>query len=211
MISHLFHQAVRVGLAVAVCALLIVNFGWPVAAVVWTAVSLVACVVGAVLLRTSEIGRVTWKNYAASYLIPWGVRVSGGKLWPIPVVSWVVWVVIAGGVFALTPGPGSDGLTSEEVVLRVLLGLSWAVAGYAFGYSLVTLSRNFSSRSSGSRTLTLFCGVIAGSLALSVALHLCGFTLLALMTTGGPVLVFGGGYGLFVLAVLVFGRNSRWN
>lgn len=211
MISLLFHQALRVGLAVAVCALLTANFGVLVAVVVWAVVSFVACVVGAVLLRTSEVGRVTWKNHAASYLIPWGVRVSRGKLWPIPVVSWAVWMTIGGGVFALTPGLGSDGLTSGEVVLRVLLGLSWAVAGYAFGYVLVVLSRGVSSGSSGSRMLTPFCVIIAGLLVLSVVLHLCGFTLLALMATGGPVLLVGGGYGLFVLVLLIFGRNSRWN
>ena len=211
MISHLFHQAMRVSLAVAVCLPLTANFGAQVAAPVWAAVMLVACTVGAVLLRTSEVGRVTWKNRIAGFLIPWGVRVSGGKLWPIPLVSWVVWMTIGGGVFTLTPGPGVEGLSSGDVRSRVLLGLSWAVAGSVFGYTLVNLSRNFSINSSSGRTLTTLSAVVAGLIVLSVTLHLFGFTLFALVVTGGPILLIGGGYGLFVLAVLVFGRNSRWN
>lgn len=209
MIAHLVHQALRLTLAAVVCALLVRGCGTATASAVWGGASLVMCVVGVVLLRTSAVGRVTWKNYVAGYLAPWGVRIGGGKLWPIAVVSWVVWLAIGGGVFTLTPETGE--LTGGDITLRVLLGVSWAVCGYAIGYLIATRVRSFPAGSSSGRRLLLLSAVVAGLLAASVALHLFGFTLLALIGCGGPVLLIGGGYGLFVLVLVVFGRGSRWN
>jgi predicted outer membrane protein len=42
---------------------------WP-AFLTCIVVSAVACVAGAILLRTSGVGRVTWRNRLAGYLIP---------------------------------------------------------------------------------------------------------------------------------------------
>ncbi len=209
MTLHLVHQTLRVALAAAVCVLLVRTFGTATAAAVWAGVSLVMAAGGVVLLRTSAVGRVTWKNYLAGYLAPWGVRVGGGKLWPIAVVSWLVWLAVGGGAFALTPEAGEP--TGGDIALRVLLGASWAVAGYALGYLLATRVRNFPAGSSSGRRLHLLAGVLAALVAASVALHLIGFTLPALLVIGGPVLLIGGGYGLFVLVLVVFGRGARWN
>jgi len=47
------------------------EFGpWP-AVLTCAAVAAVACAIGAILLRTSTIGQVTWRNSLAGYLIPW--------------------------------------------------------------------------------------------------------------------------------------------
>jgi hypothetical protein len=203
------HQTLRVAVAAAVCVVLVRTCGTATAAAVWAGVSLVMSVGGVVLLRASAVGRVTWKNYLAGYLAPWGVRVGGGKLWPIAVVSWVVWLAVGGGAFALTLEAGKP--TGGDIAVRVLLGASWVVGGYALGYLLVTRVRNVSAGSSSGRRLHLLAGVVAALIAASVALHFFGFTQLALLVSGGPVLLIGGGYGLFVLVLVVFGRGARWN
>jgi hypothetical protein len=209
VIPHFLHQALRVTLAASVCVLLVRTCGTVTAAAVWVGVSLVMSVLGVVLLRTSAVGRLTWKNYLAGYFAPWGVRVGGGKLWPIAVVSWAVWLAVGGGVFVLVPETGE--MTGGDITLRVLLGLSWAVAGYTVGYLIATRVRSFPAGSSSGRRLLLLAGVVAALIAASVALYLFGFTLFALLVTGGPVLLLSGGYGLFVLVLVVFGRGARWN
>ena len=55
--------------------------------------------------------------------------------------------------------------------------------------------------------IILLVGLIAGS----VALYLRGLPILALIVGVGPALLVFGGYGLFLVVVLVAGRNARWN
>jgi hypothetical protein len=91
MIRLYFRRAVLLGgCAAAAYALAVESGPWP-AVLTCAAVAAVACTVGAILLRTSTIGRVTWRNRLAGYLIPWGWRLNRGKLWPLPVISWAVW------------------------------------------------------------------------------------------------------------------------
>jgi hypothetical protein len=203
-------QFVLLSLAAAGCWSLTSQFGSLLAGAVWSALALVGCVVGVVLLRTSELSRVTWKNRVAGWLIPWGWRINRGKLWPVAVVSWVVWMLVWAAVAVLTP-PASESLTARDVAVRVLLGVAWAVDGLAIGYVIGTLRQNFTSGASGGHSLRVIAVVITGLLAVSVALHLFGLTTAGLLVAGGQPLLVGGGYGLFLAVLLVFGRNSRWN
>lgn len=204
-------QLVLLAIAAACCSWLVGRYGLLTAGVVWAAVSAIACVLGAVLLRTSPVGRVSWQNRTASYLVPWGVRIGGGRLWPILVVSWLVWLCVLGGAAVLTPGPGADPLTVWEIAMRVGLGAAWVIDGLALGHVLATLRQHYSAGSRSGRTLSTISAVIVGLMAGSLLLCLFGLTPLALLVAGGPPLLIGGGYGLFLAAVLLFGRGARWN
>lgn len=210
MIGRSLWQFVLIAVAAAVCSSLVNQFGPFTAGAVWAAVSLVTCGVGAILLRTSPVGRVNWQNRMASYLVPWGVRIGGGRLWPIPVVSWVVWMTVWAGAAVLTP-PESAPLTGWEIAMRVGLGAAWAIDGLALGHMIATLRQHFSPASRSGRSLTKIAAVIVGLIIGSLLLQLVGLTLLALLVAGGPPLLIGGGYGLFLLVLLTFGRGSRWN
>lgn len=211
MIARSLWQFVLIAVAAAVCAWLVSQSGPLTAGVAWAAVALAACGVGTILLRTSPVGRVNWRNRTAAYLVPWGVRIGGGRLWPIPVVSWVVWMTVWAGAAVLTPGPGADPLTGWEIAPRVGLGAAWAIDGLALGHLLATLPQHFSAASRGGRSLLTIAAVIAGLIGGSLLLHLLGLTPLAMLVAGGPPLLIGGGYGLFLVVLLTFGRGARWN
>lgn len=210
MITRYLWQFVLVAVAAAVCSWLVSQFGPLTSGAAWAAVALVACGVGAILLRTSPVGRVGWQNRVAGYLVPWGARIGGGRLWPIPVVSWVVWMTVWAGAAVLTP-PETVPLTGWEIATRIGLGAAWAIDGLALGHLLATVRQHFSPASRSGRSLLTISAVIVGLVAGSLLLHLLGLTAFALLVAGGPPLLIGGGYGLFLLVLLTFGRGGRWN
>jgi hypothetical protein len=53
--------------------------------------------------------------------------------------------------------------------------------------------------------------VLAASIALVVFGSSAASTNLALLLTGAPIVLFGGGYFLWLACVLTFGRKARWN
>src|SRR4051812_19605995 len=99
----------RLVAAVAAAAYgLAVEFGpWP-AVLTCSAGAAVGCVAGAVLLRTSGVGRVTWRNRLAGYLIPWGGAAEPGEAVAAPghLVGGVDCGLRGGG--AALPGSGPD-------------------------------------------------------------------------------------------------------
>lgn len=198
----------RIGLALgAGRGLLLWALGWAV-----------LCGVGTWLLLTSTTGQVTWKNRVAGYLIPWGARLNRGKLWPIPAVSWLAWMAIGTAAVWLMPhqpaaaddGQGEGGDLSGRLA-RALLLVAWIVDGAALIYVLGTLSQAGSGSSSHRNTLLKTVAIILVIMGASVILHALGATRLALTVAGTPPLIVGGGFGMFLAAVLLFGRNVRWN
>jgi hypothetical protein len=210
VIRRYVQQLALLALAALACWWLVTQFGPLLSGAMWAAFALLACGLGVLLLRTSEVGRVTWKNRLAAYLVPWGVRIGGGQLWPIPVVSWLTWMAVWAAVAVLTPPPVDEQPTGWEVATRVALGAAWAIEALALGYVVGTLRQNFPT-GSGGRSLRVIAAIIAGLIVASVALHLFGLTLAGLLVAGGPPALIGGGYGLFMAVLLVFGRNTRWN
>jgi hypothetical protein len=210
VIRRYAHQFALLVVAALGCWWLLTQFGPLVSGAMWVAFALLACGMGVLLLRTSEVGRVTWRNRVAAYLVPWGVRIGGGKLWPIPVVSWLTWLSVWAAVALLTPPPADEPPTGWEVAARVALGVAWLIDGVALGYVVGTLPQCFPS-GSGGRSLRVIAAVITGLIVASVACHLFGLTAAGLLVAGGPPLLVGVGYGLFLAVLLVFGRNTRWN
>lgn len=210
MIAHIIRKAALIAVAATVCCLLVSRYGIGTAAAVWAGAAAVACVAGAVLLRTSAVGRITWKNWTAAYLMPWGARLCGGVLWPIPVTSWCVWMAVAAAVFVLTPGPGEEPVEAAEAVRRVALGTAWVIDGGALLYLVGTIRQHYTVTSRSGRSLFTICAVLVGLIVVSAVFHLLGLPYLALLVAGGPPLVVAVGYGLFVGMMLAF-SNGRWN
>ncbi|MEO2091380.1 MAG: hypothetical protein ABGY75_18135 [Gemmataceae bacterium] len=175
---------------------------------IWAGVSLLACVTGTVLIRTSAVGRITWKNRVAAYLVPWGWRLGKGLLWPIPVASWAVWLAVAAVVVVLMP-PAD--VVEPKYGWRIALGVGWAVDAAALMYLVGTLRQHYSFTSGrAGHSLRVVSLVLIGLIAASAAVLAIGWPHLAVMVAGGPPLAVGVVYGLFVVAMLVFG-NGRWN
>lgn len=207
MILTLIRKAVLVA-AAAGCFLLVARAGVGTAAVVWAAGSAIACVVGVWLLRTSAIGRVTWKNRVAAYLIPWGWQFGDGRLGRVAVLSWCGWVAIATGVIVLMPPAEA---AAPGYGWRVALGTVWAVDAGALAYVAGTIHRHFSfTTGRGGHSLRVVGAVLVGLLTTSGAFYALGWPYLAVAVAGGPPLVVGVGYGLFLGMLIVFGRG-RWN
>jgi hypothetical protein len=178
------------------------QYGPTTACLIWAGIMATACGLGAVLLRTSQVSQVTWKNRLAGYLIPWGWRLNRGLLWPMPVISFVVWMAIGAAAILLRAG-------SESVELRIALFTAWVVDASVMVFLLGTLQQS----TPGSRVAVvwklLVC--VAILLVLSIGLYLWGMAPAALVVGGGPPLVAGAVFGLFTLVLLILGRNTRWN
>jgi len=200
MIRLYIRNAVLLTAVAAVAYGLTAEFGlWP-AFLTCAAVSAVACVAGAILLRTSGIGRVTWRNRLAGYLIPWGWRLNRGKLWPLPVISWAVCGVAA----LLRPVPDQPSLGVRSALLA-----AWVIDAAAIVYLLGTIAQT----TPGSRVGSLWklVAAIAGLIGASAGLYLGGQTTAALTVADGPPAAIGGGFGLVVLILATVSRNTRWN
>lgn len=208
MIALLARRALLVAAAAAACYGLADRYGARDAAALWAAGTAVACGAGAALLRTSGVGRITWRNRLAGCLIPWGWRLNAGRLWPIPLLSWAVWAAIGGAVFAVLPAAEGE---PPGVGVRVGLLAAWLVDGAALLSVAGIIGRDRRWGGTGGRTLWQLAAVVAGLLAASVALYLGGLPKTAVVVGGGPPLLVGTAGGLFFGTLALFGRNVRWN
>lgn len=174
---------------------------WP-AILTCASTAVVACVIGAMLLRTSAIGQVTWRNRLVGYLIPWGWRLNRGRLWPVAVISWVVWTAVCGAAVLLRSGQPSLGM-------RAALLAAWLIDAAALAHLLGTIVQ----ATPGSRVCSVWklVVVITGVLGASVGLYAAGQTTAALIVGGGPPAVIGSAFGLVLLLLATVGRNTRWN
>lgn len=175
--------------------------GWPAFAV-WALAITAACALGAGLLRAITVGRVTWKNRLAGYLIPWGWRVNAGRLWAAAAVSWLVWVSLGGAVTVLREGEGHAGV-------RLGLLAAWAIDAGALLFALGSVRQATPGGRVGA--LWVLVGVTAALLGVSVGLSVAGLPLAALVVGGGPPLAVGVCFGLVMLFFVTVGRNARWN
>ena len=183
--------------------------------VAWAALMAVACALGAWLLKSSPVGRVTWRNHVAGYLIPWGYRLGRGKLAPITVAAWAIWVLIGAAavlLFGRSGEPTGAAATDRSTATTVLLFATWVLYGGCLIYLLgVLLNEYRSSGGRGARSVLTMAGVLVALVVISAAFWISGRPGWALLAAGGPPAVVGGGYGLFLVAILLLGRKARWN
>lgn len=131
ILLYLKRAALLVGVAAAACGLAD-DYGPWLAVLACTVMAAIAGATGAVLVRTSPVGQVTWRNRLAGYLIPWGWRLNRGKLWPLPVVSWAVWTAVCGAALLLRPAPDGPPPSTRAALLA-----AWQVDASALVYLLV--------------------------------------------------------------------------
>ncbi len=206
MVVHLLLRPLPLLLPIASSWWLARTLG-PWQAVLASAVLAAALVaVGVLLLRSTRVGELTWRNRTAGLLLPWGYR-FGGQLPTIAGTSWLVWTLLAAATALSTHSVGRDPVTATTAPatggLSVLLLLAWIANG---GLLLYTLGHR-----GGSRSLRKFQTLLALMLAASIALQCAGYTGFATLLAGGPPLALGLVYGGYVGLLLIVGRNARWN
>ncbi|MDY3553653.1 hypothetical protein R5W24_002757 [Gemmata sp. JC717] len=206
LIVLLVRRVASVAAAAALCYWAAGSLGPGPALLLWGGVAAVACVLGAILLRVSAVGRVTWRNRAAGYLIPWGWRLNRGRLWPVAVISWCVWFAVGAAAVLLRPPQDGD---CPAVGMRLALFVAWAVDTAA----LVFVTGSICQATPGGRVGALWRlgAAIAALIGASVALHLGGLSRAALVLAGGPPAALAAGAVLLVVVMATVGRNTRWN
>ena len=147
------------------------------------AIGAVATAVGTILLRTSPLGRVTWRNIAAGWLMPWGFASGSTTLGGIAITSIVAWVLLgSAGAFAWsTPW----------------LLAAWLLDAVALGYLTGPLWRRSHGRVQRRLATNLIAAVALLALAGLVA-SVCGQPMLGAVIAGGPLAAIGLAYGVFV-------------
>jgi len=185
-----------------------------------TAVGAACAVTGALVLRSAKTNQITWRNRVAGLLLPWGYVLGRGQLPGIVLSCTVIWSALAAGVLLSfyvpavpSPAPASPlpGQPAPAGFAGPWLLLAWIVDGACLCYLLAMLRKYFAMGSQVTRTQLKLVLVLVVMLVGSVVLHLAGHGGLGLLVAGGPVAVIGGGYGLFLAVILLFGRNVRWN
>lgn len=184
------------------------------------AVGAACAVTGALVLRSAQVGQISWRNRVAGLLLPWGYVLGRGKLLGIVIACTAIWSALAAAVLLslvapeampnagaapVPTGPAATGAPGPWLLL------AWIVDGACLCYLLGTLTKYFAPHAQVTRTQLKLVLVLVVMIAGSVVLHLTGHGGLALLVAGGPVAVIGGGYGLFLAVILLFGRNVRWN
>lgn len=175
---------------------------------------------GALVLRTTKVGELTWKNRLAGHLLPWGYHIGGGSLPGLVLGCVVVWAALAAAVllaYAPAAAPGQPAAAAPNPTAAASAGtspwlvLAWVLAGAFSLWLFGQLRKFYQPGSSVTRSQGRLLLMVAALLVGSVALHQLGHSGVALLVVGGPILVVGGGYALFLGVILVFGRNMRWN
>ncbi len=215
---HYLRLAIVIALPVAIGRLLLDSMSPWAAVGVAAAIAVASSALGALLLKTATVGRITWRNYVGGWLLPWGYMLGRGRLAGIAAVSAAVWTLLAASAILATasatgaapPGPVAT-VPAAAATTPWLLVLAWIVNGGALLYVVSLLSKNYSPTSSAARPLRRAIGVLTVLLVASIVMHACGYTTLATWVAGGPLLVLGTFYGLWIALLLILGRNARWN
>jgi len=177
------------------------------ASLTMVAAAAVLCALVALLLKSQKPGKITFVNYAAGVALPLGYRIGRGRLLPIVICSWLGWSVLSviGAVYpklqlqaAASSPSGPPGTT-----FMVFLWISWVLNGLALLMCLrVLVMRPAASLIKPTAAMLLFFGG-------SVALWQLGHPVKAMLLSYAPILIFGGGYALFIVVVLI--TKPRWN
>lgn len=204
--------------AIFLCRWLSARIGpWPMLGS-WAGVAALVCSLSAWLLTTVQTGEVGWKNRLAGYVLPWGYKLFDGRLGWIAFASWSVWVLLGLAAVLPTllgspkPGPGMAPATLPGTPQWSLaLIIAWVVDGALLLFLATTFLKNFGFGSSGGQSLFLPMGFLAAMIAGSAVLWSTGHSRLAVAVAAGPTLAAAVAYALFIVLMLIVGRNARWN
>lgn len=150
---------------------------------------------GAMLLRSAPLGRVTWRNSLAAALLPWGSLFGGGSLTKLVTTSSIC--------VALLAVAGSLG------VLGSWLAGAWVLAGIAIAY-LLKPRLAFGQPFTRSGPLIPLIAVVLVLALCGLIVALLGYPGIGALVSGGPLAAVAAVYGAFVGIVVLF-PPKRWN
>ncbi|MBL8748676.1 MAG: hypothetical protein JNK78_05920 [Planctomycetes bacterium] len=160
---------------------------------------------GCLLLRTSPLGAITWRNRLAGWLMPWANLFGPGSLGRLWASSVLGNLVVAGIVVLFVALARRD-----QPAPWSLLG-AWLLDAVVVLYLLATLTRSHLRGSSAGRRLLRMVALVVLQFGASVGLHLAGSTAMAVGVAAGPQLVVLAVWLAWVVVILTVGRNARWN
>lgn len=211
---YFFFSALRIALPVLLGWAFSRELEAPAGMLYMSAVAVVMPVLGVLLVRNSEPGRVTWKNYVAGYCVPWGYAIGRGQLWAIAVVSGVVWLLLQLIGFFATQLRVDGGTTDSAAFapwFQAALIFGWVTNGLALLHLLGLLRHGMSFRDAHCRRVLKIAGFVFALVVVSVLLALMGYVRTAALIAAGPNLAVGLLYLAWFGILLTFGRNLRWN
>ena len=217
-------RGVSIAAAIVLCAALAQRLGPLKAVILWAcAVGAVDVVTATLIHRQSPPEKVSWINHLAGFVLPWGYRIGRGKLWPIVLTSWLIWMLIGVAVMTAVATNRYDevagvatinGRTQRNPVVTGLLVVAWLVDGGVL-LRCIGLLATSPNRRQILRSLSVPMAILAGILLASIGLVTVNCTpaaaRTALLIAGGPPLLIAVAYGGFVLVMLTAGRHARWN
>jgi len=206
LIRFLYISAL-IALATGISWELAIHFIPWLAMIIWSILTAALCAIGAWLLHGAPLGLVNWRNRAAGYLLPWGFKLGRGKLLPSAIAAWLIWVAIGTATITLISWPASA--ATSHPVIATLLFISWIILGALIVRQLGFIHTFGSAH--GRRSLGQSALALAALIAAGLTLWLLRRPGWALVVSGGPIAMVGGGYGLFLAVMLTVGRNARWN
>lgn len=206
----LIHRVILIALPACASVFLAARLGAWAAAAVWSLGMLIACCVTGLLLSRQPVGTHNAINALAGWLLMWGWRLTQGALARMVAVSWLVWVLLGVGAIALAVAGEPDGLSNSSLGLRGLLYLIWLILGWGVLYLLGVMVSNRRVNPPLVVPTLILVGLIAGSAAMYFRAPSRGTLISAVLLAGGPIVVIGVGYGLFMVVLLIAGRKTRW-
>lgn len=215
MAIYVLHRLPIVAAIAALALLLSWQFGaWPALGII-AVIAALCCGLGTLLLKASTVGKVTWKNRVAGYLLPWGFTLGGGQLPGISLVVWLSWLLIAAFTLAVarySPSTASVGWGRAGVIW--LTWTSWLILGgtaLLLLYRFVQFSRGGGSAHPGVTKALLLTGVL---LLVSIGAFAAGYPWLALLIAGVPIVLTLLPVTVLLLLMLgakLSGKPVRWN
>ncbi|MEZ6036663.1 MAG: hypothetical protein R3F29_04230 [Planctomycetota bacterium] len=197
----------------------LLHAAWPVAVAIgawvtlppWLAVTtystamIALAATGCAVLRTSAVQRITWRNHVAGWCLPYAQAMGGGTLTRVAASSLLGSAVVGGAVLGLLALRAGDAPPSWPLLA------AWLLNVLSLLFLVATRTRRYVRGAPGTRRGRWLLVLVLSQLAASVALHLVGWPGTAALAACLPQLLLLLRTILVLAAMLMAGRNARWN
>lgn len=177
----------------------------PWSAATFVAVMAALALVGCLLLGTTAVQQITWRNHVAGRCLPFAQCMGGGSLGQVFVSSLLGSAAVGGGVFLIMF------LRQRGAMPTWPLAVAWVGDGLTLLFLATAQTRGYRrgapTRNRG-RWLYLF---VVLQIVVSAALLLAGQSLAATIVAGAPQVAVLAPTVLYLLAMMTSGRNARWH
>lgn len=215
---YLLHRLLAFVPLLVICGLigqLEQRFSLGVGATIYAGVVLLATLVGALLLRASAVGQLSWRNVLASKLLPCSGILGYGSLLKL-CISNVLGTMLLGlvGFFVARYLRVNDYTLGRIGGWTIACGLMWIVLIWMILFLVRQYGKKYYTGPSGLRKFLGLISVPAIALSVSIALIVADLPLVALLVAMTPiamVLVSVGPLVIIVIIAQLSGKPFRWN